>query len=156
MSSTESQKTAKWLSIAVFGPAVIVGAYMLYNEISSQNEAEAEAARFTELAETVKQHFDEIPPQPTHIRVTTNENGQTSIEPVEGGSADIISVTTTNHNQCESIAKNLTNGDFNYSTVIVGNKRYQVGDWVSTGPTSACLLAFQQSPDRVTVQIEIR
>ena len=156
MSSTEAHKMAKWISIAIFGPAVLVGAYMLYNEISSQNEAEAEAIRISELTEMIKQNFEEIPPQPSPIRITTDENGQTSIEPLKGQFADIISVATLTHNQCESFAKNLTSGKFNYSTVIVGNNRYSVGEWTSASPISACLLAFQQSPDRVTVQIEIR
>lgn len=156
MSSTESQKIAKWLSIALFGPAVIVGAYMLYNEISSQNEDQAEAKSITELSEQIKQSFDEVPVEARPILLTVDEGGVTSIEPRPEQSSNVISVITLNHNQCESFAKDLTSGKFNYSTVIVGDKRYQVGEWTNSSPITSCLLAFQQSPESVTVQIEIR
>lgn len=156
MSSTGSKHVAKWLPIAIFGPPVIVGAYMLHNEITSQNEAQAEAERITELSEQINQAYEEVPDKARSILITVDETGETSIEPRPGLTADVISATARNHNQCESFAENLTNGQYNYSTVIVGSKRYQVGEWTSSSPTTACVLAFQQTPERVTVEIEIR
>ena len=156
MSSTGSKHVAKWLPIAIFGPAVIVGAYMLYDKISSQNEAQAEAESITELSEQIQQAYEEVPDEAQSILITVDESGETSIEPSPGLTTDVISATARNHNQCESFAENFTSGQFNYSTVIVGSKRYQVGEWTGSSPTTACLLAFQQSPESVTVQVEIR